>query len=111
MTLGISRRAASVLVLVLVVVVTVVTSVVARATLREPAGRTATLRSADYVSQYGGDRDVYQRILDGSGCATAFTEFDQAEGVNMAVQPGSAAYRHSSGYMRAATDRMRALGC
>ena len=110
MTLGISRRAASVLVLVLVVVVTVVISVVARATLREPAARAATLSSADYVSQYGGDRGVYQRILDGSDSGTA-SRIDQAESVNMAVGPGSAAYRHSSGYMRAATDRMRALGC
>jgi len=65
----------------------------------------------DYVNEYGGNADVYQRILSLSDCAQLQTEFDIAAQNNSSAAPGTANHKETLGYMTAADDRMKSLNC
>jgi hypothetical protein len=65
----------------------------------------------DYVEEYGGNVDVYVRILTLKDCVGLQAEFDQAE-ENSKEQDASYAERRSSiGRMAAVVDRMERIGC
>lgn len=65
----------------------------------------------DYVDEFGGNPDVYASILAMTDCASLQNKFDQAE-ENLALQEaGTPQYKWGLGYMKAADDRMREIGC
>lgn len=65
--------------------------------------------ASDYMDEFGGNPDVYARILAMTDCAALQNEFDQAE-ANL-QQPGTPQYRWGLGYMKASDDRMKEIGC
>lgn len=64
-----------------------------------------------YLADYGGSEAVYDRILRLSDCAALQVEFDTAAANNEVAEPGAPQHRQTTGYMDAADDRMRAIGC
>lgn len=64
-----------------------------------------------YMDDYGGSRAVYANILSETDCDALQDTFDQASANNYAAEPGSEAFSWTTGYMSAADDRMRAIGC
>lgn len=62
-----------------------------------------------YVNEYGGNPDIYSKILSMTDCAGLQKEFDQAE-ANLQA-PGTEQYKWGLGYMKASDDRMREIGC
>lgn len=67
--------------------------------------------SNSYMSRYGGQPAVYSRIASETNCSTLQAEFDRAAENNDTAEPGSAEADWTLGYMTAADDRMRAVGC
>lgn len=65
--------------------------------------------ASDYMDEFGGNPDVYARILTMTDCAALQSEFDQAE-ANLR-EPGTPQYRWGLGYMKASDDRMIEIGC
>jgi len=65
--------------------------------------------TSDYMVEFGGNPDVYARILAMADCVALQNEFDQAE-ANL-QEPGTPQYRWGLGYMKASDDRMREIGC
>jgi hypothetical protein len=63
------------------------------------------------MDEYGGSRAVYTDILSESDCAALQDAFDQASTNNYATEPGTDAFSWTTGYMAAADDRMREVGC
>jgi uncharacterized protein HemX len=77
-------------------------------------GSTGTSRSEQldsYLSEYGGDRDVYIRILTTETCGQLQEEFDSAEADRESEEPGSELHQANLGYMTAADDMTGAAGC
>jgi len=64
-----------------------------------------------YMDEYGGNPEVYTRILSMNDCIALQAEFDQAESNLSNQQPGTAQYKWGIGYMQASDDRMIAIGC
>ena len=64
-----------------------------------------------YVDASGGSSDVYERIAGLTECKLLHAEFDQALRHNRLARAGSPEHRISLGYMRAAGERMAAIGC
>lgn len=58
-----------------------------------------------------GSPAVYAEISASSDCAWLQTSFDQASENNDRAPAGSSAFDWSLGYMRAADERMEAVGC
>lgn len=74
-------------------------------------GSSAPNSAQDYVNEHGGNVDVYQRILSLNDCTALQAEFDQAD-ENLKLQTaGTPQYQAGIGYMEAADDRMKAIGC
>jgi hypothetical protein len=72
----------------------------------------ATVKTADhYVNEYGGNVQVYERILALDDCSALQEEFDQADENTQLQEPGTPQYRWSIGYMEASNDRMEEIGC
>jgi len=73
---------------------------------------TASGTSVDqYMQEYGGNPDVYTKILSLTDCTTLQQEFDQAS-ANLALQsPGTSQYKWSIGYMKASDNRMKQIAC
>lgn len=67
--------------------------------------------AADYIKQYGGSADVYNRILSSTDCIALQADFDQADANLKLHDPGTALYKMGEGYMAAADNRMKAIGC
>jgi hypothetical protein len=65
----------------------------------------------EYVQEYGGSRAVYVELLALDNCQELQTRFDLAAADNQRHQPGSKAHKYSTGYMTAADQRMKAIGC
>lgn len=65
----------------------------------------------DYLSEYGGNPEVYKRILALDDCDALQKEFNQASENNNRETPGTPEFTWTLGYMRVADDRMKALGC
>lgn len=68
-------------------------------------------RSTSYVDSYGGQPSVYSRIASTTDCAALQEQFNIAGDNNDRAEPGTDAHRWSLGYMKAADDRMEAVGC
>jgi hypothetical protein len=58
-----------------------------------------------------GSAAVYDEIETSADCAALQETFDRASANHDRAQPGSAERRWTRGYMRAADDRMRSIGC
>lgn len=74
-------------------------------------GGSAAKTADDYFNEYGGNRDVYARILSLDDCTALQVEFDQASENNLSETPGSPAFKWTTGYMVTADTRMKELGC
>jgi hypothetical protein len=66
-----------------------------------------------YMGTYGGNPAVYQRIAADTDCASLQAQFDQAAANHDRDSDAGdlEAMKWSTGYMVAADDRMRGLGC
>lgn len=64
-----------------------------------------------YMDEYGGNPDVYARILSENDCAALQAEFDQAEANLQLQDPGTDQYKWGLGYMAASDARMQTLSC
>lgn len=64
-----------------------------------------------YVDQHGGSLEAYRRIRAMTDCTVLQGEFDQAAANHDAAEAGSPAALAATGFMTAADDRMRELGC
>lgn len=58
-----------------------------------------------------GDPAVYAQIEASTDCADLQETFDRAAGNNERAETGSEAFDYTLGYMEAADDRMREVGC
>jgi hypothetical protein len=68
--------------------------------------------SADqYAAQYGGDRAIYEDILNETDCAALEKTYDLAVQANSAAKPESAEARAAQGIIAAADARQEAAGC
>jgi hypothetical protein len=65
----------------------------------------------DYMKEYGGNPDVYQRILTSTDCTVLQKEFDQADANMKSQLPGTPQYKWGIGYMNAADNKMKEIGC
>jgi hypothetical protein len=65
----------------------------------------------DYMREYGGSADVYNKILSSNDCAFLQKQFDQADSNLKLHDAGSPFYRMGEGYMKAADNRMNQLNC
>lgn len=74
-----------------------------------PAGEVKT--ATQFVKDYGGSLAAYEEILKMTDCAKLQEQFDTAAGNNDRARPGTKAFRWTMGYMEAADNRMRAIGC
>jgi hypothetical protein len=74
-------------------------------------GASAVDTPDEYVKQYGGSRDVYQRLLTLDDCQQLQAEFDRASTDNYRYEPGTKGAKWTTGYMTAANERMKAIGC
>ena len=64
-----------------------------------------------YVAEYGGNRDVYTLILSITDCAKLQEQFDLASQNNSRETPGTPAFKWTTGYMVAADNTMKEVGC
>lgn len=66
-----------------------------------------------YMGTYGGNPSVYQRIASDTDCDSLQAQFDQAAANHDRDSEAGdlEAMKWSTGYMSAADDRMRAIGC
>ncbi len=70
------------------------------------------LKNADgFMNEYGGKIEVYQRILTSTDCIGLQAEFDQADKNLQGREPGTPQYKWGTGYMSAADQRMKEIGC
>ncbi|HEX6034829.1 MAG TPA: hypothetical protein VFY83_10360 [Anaerolineales bacterium] len=74
------------------------------------AGAPALSTADDYVEEFGGNVEVYKRILVMTDCANLQAEFDQAY-ENSLRDAGTPKFKWSEGYMTAADNRMKEIGC
>jgi len=65
----------------------------------------------DYVNEYGGSVELYGYILTLNDCSLLQEQFDLASANNERETPGTSAFKMTMGYMKAADDRMKAMGC
>lgn len=83
--------------------------VVAVIAIEAGEGTSKTKTASDYVTEFGGSPDTYTRILTLTDCTALQNEFNQAE-ANL-QEPGTPQYQWGLGYMKAADDRMKEIGC
>jgi len=65
----------------------------------------------DYVAEYGGSSDVYAGILSMTDCIKLQEQFDLASQNNSRETPGTPAFKWTTGYMIAADNTMKEVGC
>lgn len=65
----------------------------------------------EYMKEYGGNPDVYNRILNGTDCTALQNEFNQADENLKLQEPGTPQYKWGLGYMKAVDQRMKEIGC
>lgn len=68
-------------------------------------------KASNYVKEFGGNPNVYDQIISLNDCTMLQEQFDQADENLQLHQPGTAQYQWSIGYMKAADDRMKEIGC
>lgn len=71
----------------------------------------ATPQQRTYIDEYGGSSQVYADIAAASSCGQLQTMFDTAAANNDRATPGTTEHKYTTGYMTAAVDRMKTLGC
>lgn len=69
------------------------------------------LAVAGCSSDKPGSQAVYDRISGETGCVQLQQEFDTASASHDRATAGSSAAEAATGYMEAANDRMKSLGC
>src|SRR3990172_823703 len=74
-------------------------------------GSSAPKTVDDYVREYGGNPDIYNRILSLTDCTLLQEEFDIASENNQGAVAGTAEHKETTGYMVAADARMKELDC
>jgi hypothetical protein len=70
-----------------------------------------SIKSDNYIDEYGGSQQVYEKIESLTSCAELQAQFDQASQNNALHEPGSKNALATTGYMVAADQRMKELGC
>jgi predicted NBD/HSP70 family sugar kinase len=65
----------------------------------------------EYVQEYGGNADVYDRILLNNDCSALQAEFEIAFENSQMREPGTSQHKWSTGYMAAVNNRMEEIGC
>lgn len=74
-------------------------------------GSSTSKTADDYLKEYGGNRDIYIKILALESCSDLQSEFNTASENNSLNEPGTTLYKATIGYMKAADDRMKELSC
>jgi hypothetical protein len=74
-------------------------------------GSSAPKSVDDYLKEYGGNRDVYEKLFSMTDCTSLQNEFDIASENNQAATPGTPQFKQTTGYMVAADQRMKELDC
>ena len=64
-----------------------------------------------YFNEYGGSLDAYNEILSLTDCALLQEKFNTASENNNRETPGTPLFKATTGYMVAADEHMRELGC
>lgn len=64
-----------------------------------------------YLAEFGGDRDVYIRIMTTTSCSRLDDELAEARSLEDGVTDGSQDQLAATGYMSAIEDRSEAIGC
>lgn len=64
-----------------------------------------------YFNEYGGSLEVYQNIFSLTDCTELQNQFDRAADNNEIEEPGTPAHKWTLGYMKAADERMKEIGC
>lgn len=73
---------------------------------------TASLMTpGDYVNEYGGDVNIYARILGMTDCTELQREFERADESLKLQEPGTDEYRVAVGYRTAADNRLKEVEC
>lgn len=89
--------------------------VLATAILIGCSGPASTPTQADkvdkYINAYGGDRDTYTKILALTDCKLLQAEFETAYSNSQRETAGTPQHKWAVGYMTAADDRMKEVGC
>ncbi len=70
-----------------------------------------TDKADKYVTTYGGNHDTYAEILSITDCKELQGKFDTASANNAREQAGTKQFKVTLGYMMAADDRMKEVGC
>ena len=65
----------------------------------------------DYLNEYGGDVNIYTRILAMTDCTDLQRELEHADANLKLVTPGTEEYRVATGYKTAAENRIREVEC
>lgn len=65
----------------------------------------------EYMNKYGGNPDIYNKILSLTDCTLLQEEFDQAYANSQIQSPGTPQHKWSTGYMTAADNRMKEISC
>lgn len=65
----------------------------------------------EYMEEFGGDVDIYVRILGTTDCTELRREFERADESIRLQEPGTPEYRASIGYRTAAENRMKEVEC
>ena len=74
-------------------------------------GSSAPKTVDDYMREYGGNPDVYNRILLLTDCTLLQEEFNIAFENNQREMPGTQGHKETLGYMTASDNRMKELDC
>lgn len=77
----------------------------------EPEPTTISDAAQEYVDQYGGSLNAYIEILSSNDCVFLQEQFDLAAANNNREEPGTAAFQWTLGFMTAADEQMRSVGC
>lgn len=68
-------------------------------------------RAQKYAEEYDGSLQVYEEIFSLTDCSALQKHFDTAYANNQASQPGTIYSKRAIGFMTAADERMREIGC
>lgn len=68
-------------------------------------------RADKYAKEYDGSATAYLAIFNSTDCAFLQGQFDTAYDANQTSQPGTIHFKRSLGFMTAADERMREIGC
>lgn len=72
---------------------------------------TPTSPAQTYLDEYGGNIEVYNEIFSLTDCAALQEKFNIASDNNTRAEPGTAEFKWTLGYMTAADERMKFIGC